>query len=79
MGKGKGHIPIRTCIVCGTKQEKKRLIRLFRDAGGHLVKDDGKRQGRGAYVCRRESCLTKLSPNDGLRDAQVIGPEREEI
>jgi predicted RNA-binding protein YlxR (DUF448 family) len=67
MGKAKGHIPIRTCISCGAKRRKRELIRLVVNGGGQIIKDDqGKVQGRGAYVCRRESCREQLSKNRRL-------------
>ena len=67
MGKGKGHIPIRTCISCGAKRPKKDLIRLRLDKEGRLVKDhSGSMHGRGAYVCDEESCMEQLSGNRRL-------------
>ncbi len=62
MGKSKGHIPIRTCIVCRAKRSKKELIRLTIDARGLIVRDDHmKIQSRGAYVCPNKSCWDKLA------------------
>lgn len=67
MGKGKGHIPIRTCISCGAKRSKNELIRLILNGKGHVVRDDGrKRRGRGAYICQNESCQERLSKNKSL-------------
>ena len=34
MSRNRGHIPIRTCICCGAKREKKALIRLVLDENG---------------------------------------------
>ncbi|MFQ5903742.1 MAG: YlxR family protein [Candidatus Binatia bacterium] len=67
MGKGKGHRPIRTCISCGAKRSKGELIRLVVNGEGQLVRDDqGKRPGRGAYVCKSRSCREQLSKNRRL-------------
>jgi predicted RNA-binding protein YlxR (DUF448 family) len=67
MGKGKGHIPIRTCLSCGAKQSKDELIRLALTPENRLVRDDrGAYRGRGAYVCKNVSCLEKLSRNRHL-------------
>ena len=53
MGKDKSHIPIRTCIKCGTKREKNGLVRLVRDKEGQFVIDElQKKKGRGAYICK---------------------------
>ena len=68
MGKGKGHIPLRTCISCGEKRNKKELIRLVLDRHGRLIKDElGREQGRGAYICKRDSCLENLSKHKKLK------------
>ena len=67
MGKAKGHVPIRTCVSCGAKQGKRELIRLVLNGGGQVIRDDqGKVQGRGAYVCKRESCCEQLTRNRHL-------------
>ena len=67
MGKGKGHIPLRTCIACGEKRNKKELIRLALDQGNRVVRDDsGKKQGRGAYICKSDHCLKRLSKYKSL-------------
>ena len=53
-------MPQRTCIACGQKTDKRRLIRLVRvpDAG-ILVDPTGKRSGRGAYLCHQQTCWDK--------------------
>ena len=61
MGRSKGHIPIRTCVSCKIKRRKTDLIRIVLDAQGRVVRDkNGKRPGRGAYVCESRSCLERL-------------------
>ena len=70
MGRNKGHIPIRTCISCGTKRSKNELIRLVLDSQGQVVRDDlAKRQGRGAYVCPLKSCWESLRSGRRLNRA----------
>ena len=67
MGKAKGHVPIRTCVSCGTKQPKRKLMRLVLDGGGQVIRDDQNRaQGRGAYVCKSKSCCDQLTRNRRL-------------
>lgn len=82
MGKGKGHIPIRTCISCGAKQSKNELTRLTINDKGWLVRNnEAKKQGRGAYICKSKSCLEKLSKNRRLnrvfraRESISISPD----
>ena len=63
----KGHIPIRTCVSCKNKMAKKDLMRLVLNGKDRIVIDsDGKRKGRGAYICNKESCVKKLSANRKL-------------
>jgi len=70
ISKGKGHIPIRTCISCGTKRGKKDLIRLALIDGGVIVQDNsGQGKGRGAYVCADKSCLMALKTSRRLNRA----------
>lgn len=67
MGKSKGHIPLRTCISCGQKRNKKEFIRLAVDPNNQVVRDDlRKKPGRGAYICQSDSCLNKLSKHKRL-------------
>jgi hypothetical protein len=74
MGTGKGHIPRRTCISCGARRTKQELTRLVVDREGQLIRDDeGKAQGRGAYVCKIESCREQLSRKRRLQRRFRIG------
>jgi len=74
MGKAKGHVPIRTCVSCGAKKEKRDIIRLVLNGAGQVVRDDQcKVQGRGAYVCKRKSCLEQLTKNKRLGRRLRIG------
>ena len=65
----KGHIPIRTCISCGVKKNKKQLIRLALDDNGKLVRDSsGSMLGRGAYICELPVCMKRLFKNRRLNN-----------
>lgn len=56
----KKHIPMRTCVGCGSSLPKRELIRVVRDPNGKVDLDlTGKRAGRGAYVCPNEQCLER--------------------
>ena len=51
------HVPTRTCAVCGTKAAKRELDRIVASLNGVVLMDPtGKMPGRGAYICRDESC-----------------------
>jgi len=70
MRRGRGHIPIRTCISCNTKRDKKDLVRLILNVDGMVIRDTGgKGAGRGAYVCEDEFCLGILKTSQRLRRA----------
>ena len=49
---------MRRCIGCRESFDKKELIRIVRTPGGEIEIDEkGKADGRGAYICRKLSCL----------------------
>ncbi|MCC6805160.1 MAG: YlxR family protein [Anaerolineae bacterium] len=50
------HVPVRTCVVCRDKAGKRQLTRVVRTEVGLQVDPSGKLNGRGAYLCDRESC-----------------------
>ena len=46
-------IPMRKCVGCQEMKEKKSLIRVVKTAEGDIILDDtGKKNGRGAYICK---------------------------
>jgi uncharacterized protein len=51
------HVPQRTCVACRTSDAKRTYVRLVRTADGTVEVDPtGKKNGRGAYLCRRRGC-----------------------
>jgi predicted RNA-binding protein YlxR (DUF448 family) len=73
------HIPQRTCIACRRTDAKRGLMRLVRDAEGHVALDaTGKRAGRGAYLCHDPVCWEQALKRHGLARAlrlEVLLPE----
>lgn len=63
------HKPQRSCVVCRGKTNKRDLIRLVMADGALLVDPSGKRDGRGAYLCRSKGCWTKASAHTQLSRA----------
>jgi hypothetical protein len=58
MGAARRKVPQRTCITCQEVKPKKDLIRIVRTPENEVELDlEGKRSGRGAYVCRRPECV----------------------
>ena len=55
-----GHIPIRSCVICKTKDDQENLIR-FAFIKNEIVFDLKRRiAARGYYVCDNNECLQKL-------------------
>lgn len=51
------HVPQRTCVACRQTRAKRDLVRIVRTLTGEVEIDPtGKRPGRGAYLCRDQSC-----------------------
>ncbi|GAB4122326.1 MAG: YlxR family protein [Roseiflexaceae bacterium] len=73
------HIPQRTCVVCRRVDPKRALVRLVRDAEGHVQIDPtGKRAGRGAYLCHDPACWDQALRRKGLERALRIEQVRPE-
>ena len=53
------HIPQRTCIACRQSKNKRDLIRLVCTSNLIEVDLQGKKPGRGVYLCPRSSCWEK--------------------
>lgn len=46
------------CLGCRDMKPKKELIRIVRTVQGEIITDPtGKKSGRGAYVCKNDSCI----------------------
>ena len=64
------HIPLRTCVVCREKDAKRSFVRIVRTPESELAIDPtGKRNGRGAYLCRRFSCWQAAAEGNALERA----------
>ena len=60
-------IPARVCIGCGEKKEKNKLIRIVRISEGvYELDESGKKNGRGAYICKNSECLNLAFKKKGL-------------
>ncbi|MBN2032920.1 MAG: DUF448 domain-containing protein [Deltaproteobacteria bacterium] len=67
MGKGKGHVPVRTCVSCMAKRRKQDLARFVLNAEGRLIFDEASSmKGRGVYTCKTGNCM------DGLKNGRKI-------
>jgi predicted RNA-binding protein YlxR (DUF448 family) len=63
-------------------QDKRNLVRLVRTSEGQLVIDaSGKRNGRGAYLCRQKSCWETAVKGEQLSKAlrMEIGQDEKRV
>ena len=60
-------IPMRHCIGCGEMKGKKEMMRILKTPENEIVLDiTGKKNGRGAYLCKEKECLVKARRSKGL-------------
>lgn len=51
-------VPLRKCTGCNEMKPKGELVRVVKDTNGNVELDlTGKKNGRGAYVCKNSKCL----------------------
>lgn len=70
--------PLRTCMACNEQKEKQELLRIVKSKEGIIEPDvTGKKNGRGAYICKNEECLNKLIKSKRLERIfeKEISPE----
>ena len=72
-------IPQRKCVGCNEMKDKKTLLRIVRSPEGEISLDlTGTKNGRGAYVCPCEACITKAVKEKRLERA-LEKPVSEEV
>ncbi len=60
-------VPLRQCIGCGEMKGKKEMMRILKTPEDEIILDvTGKKNGRGAYLCKQRECLLKARKNKGL-------------
>ena len=68
-------VPTRTCVHCRSSKDKRELLRVVRTPPGSgavaeiAFDPTGKANGRGAYVCHDEACITGATGKGGLARA----------
>jgi predicted RNA-binding protein YlxR (DUF448 family) len=74
------HQPQRTCIGCREVKHKRELVRVVRTPEGKVRVDlTGKANGRGAYLCKNDSCWQKSLSKGQLARALKLTLSQEEI
>ncbi len=60
-------LPLRQCVGCGEMKSKKEMMRVLKTEGEEICLDlTGKKNGRGAYLCKSMTCLQKARKNKVL-------------
>jgi predicted RNA-binding protein YlxR (DUF448 family) len=62
----KRHVPVRQCVVCKARAEKRGLMRFVQGSDGWIVDPTGRKEGRGAYLCSPE-CARAVTKNKRYR------------
>lgn len=67
-------IPMRKCVGCQEMKSKREMIRVLKTEGDEILLDaTGKKNGRGAYICRSGECLEKAMKSRGLERSLKTG------
>ncbi|MBR1476612.1 MAG: YlxR family protein [Lachnospiraceae bacterium] len=71
-------VPLRQCMGCRERKEKKELIRVVRDDAGNVrIDPTGRANGRGAYVCRNADCIARAEKNKGFNRAFKVNIDKK--
>lgn len=74
----KKKIPMRMCTGCQEMKNKKELVRVIRTENDEVLIDlTGKKNGRGAYICRNADCLERAQKSKGLERSLKTAISRE--
>ncbi len=58
------------CLGCREHKDKKELVRVVRSPEGEVSVDlTGRKNGRGAYICRSKDCLKKARKQKAISKA----------
>ena len=79
-------LPQRKCVGCQNSFPKRQLIRIVKREEGIFVDPTGKKNGRGAYLCKNSECLETAYKRKNLErsfqckvDASVYQHLQEEL
>ena len=68
-------IPMRQCMGCNEHKPKQELLRVVRSPEGEISLDfTGKKNGRGAYLCKDVKCLRRARKSrriDKVLDTEI--------
>ncbi len=71
--------PLRKCVSCKERKEKHELVRIVNNKEEGIIVDlSGRKNGRGAYLCKDSLCLNKAKDNN-LLDRSLRSKVSEDI
>ena len=70
-------IPMRKCTGCGEMKEKKAMMRVLKCEEGIVLDVTGKKNGRGAYLCKSAECFAMAVKNKGLERSLKVQIPKE--
>ncbi len=60
-------IPQRQCVGCREMKDKNQCLRIVKSSENKIEIDlTGKKNGRGAYLCKSKECMEKALKNNSL-------------
>ena len=69
---------MRKCVGCGEMKSKKEMLRVIKTPEDLIELDsNGRKNGRGAYICFSKECLLKAVKNRGLERSLKISVPKE--
>ena len=67
-------IPMRKCVGCQEMKSKREMIRILKtESEGIILDATGKKNGRGAYICRLGECLAKAIEKHVIERSRKTG------
>ncbi|MCI6157155.1 MAG: YlxR family protein [Peptoniphilaceae bacterium] len=63
------HEPLRKCVACNERKTKQELLRVVATVNGPEIDPSGKKNGRGAYICRNLNCIEKSRKKNRFKPA----------
>ena len=68
-------VVFRMCAVCREKRPKSELLRIVKSPDGKIyIDEEGKRDGRGMYICRDKDCCEKAAKRRVVEKAFKTAP-----
>lgn len=70
--------PLRQCVGCRTMKSKREMVRVIRTPEETIVMDlTGRKNGRGAYICRSAACFDKARKSKAFERALNVSIPEE--